>query len=83
MMQIIKKLQNMNIKTMLTRNYKSLIKQGVGFLIYAILVDVLDEVILPLTLTYFGYPVLGGAVLLGDLDWLTYPLYFLVKNKFF
>ena len=83
MMQIIKKLQNMNIKTMITQNYKSLIKQGVGFLVYAIFVDVLDELIIPLGLTYFGYPMLGGAVFLGDLDWLTYPLYFVIKNKFF
>ncbi len=66
----------------IAENYKSLIKQGIGFLIYAILIDVLDEIILPLTLTYLGYPIIGGAVFLGDIDWIMYPLYFMIKNRF-
>ena len=65
------------------KSWSSLLKQGVGFLVYAFIVNMLDEVLIPATLSYFGHPALGGLALLGDLDWLTYPLYFFVKSKFF
>lgn len=53
---------------------------GPAFLGYAIIVNFLDEIVIPGILVYFGFPVLGGAMVLGDLDWLTYPLYFLFKG---
>lgn len=63
-------------------NYKQFLQwlktYGVGFVIYAIGMNVLDEVFLPLLLAYFGHPYAGGLLVLGDLDWLTYPFYFFI-----
>jgi len=47
-----------------------------GFAIYALLVNVLDDFIIPLALALLGHPVLGGMAFAFDLDWLTYPAYF-------
>lgn len=57
-------------------------EHGLGFLTYAIFVNILDEVFIPAILAYFGFSVLGGLMILGDLDWLTYPLYFLFSGTF-
>ena len=54
---------------------------GLGFLITVILSDLLDEVIIPGVLLYFGHPVLSVTAIVGDIDWITYPLYFVVANK--
>jgi len=65
------------------QSWNSFLKQGMGFAVYAVLVNILDELVIPATLAYFGHPALGGIAILGDLDWLTYPLYFIVKSRFF
>ena len=54
---------------------------GLGFLITVILSDLLDEVVIPGLFLYFGYPALSVTALVGDIDWFTYPLYFIVAGK--
>ena len=54
---------------------------GIGFLITIILSDLLDEVIIPGLLFYLGYPVLSITALVGDIDWITYPLYLIVAGR--
>ncbi|GEM_PF-5539224 len=56
-------------------------ENGLGFVIYAAACDIFDEIALPGIALYFGHPYLAGAIGLGDLDWFTYPLYFVIKNK--
>lgn len=56
-------------------------ENGISFVIYAIACDLFDELILPGIMIYLGHPVLAGAIGLSDLDWATYPLCFVVKNK--
>ncbi len=53
---------------------------GLGFLITVVLSDLLDEVIIPGLLLYFGHPALSVTALVGDIDWITYPLYFITAN---
>jgi hypothetical protein len=55
---------------------------GPAFVVYAIVMDLIDEIIIPGILVYLGFPMIGGMAVLGDLDWLTYPLYFLVRGMF-
>jgi len=55
---------------------------GPAFLGYAIIVNILDEIVIPGIFVYFGFPLVGGAMVLGDFDWVTYPLYFLFKGAF-
>ncbi len=49
-----------------------------GFVVYAVLMDLLDDVLIPLAIGWLGHPVLGGLAFALDLDWLTYPAYFAV-----
>ena len=49
---------------------------GPKLIIYMILMDVLDDILLPAVLAFAGYPVLSGISFIADFDWLTYPLYF-------
>ena len=59
-------------------------ENGTGFLIYAIAANILDEILIPVIFAYFGHPRLSLTILLGDLDWATYPIYFIglsLKNK--
>ncbi len=55
-------------------------EHGIKFVVYIILMDLLDDYLIPSALTYFGHPVLGGIAFFGDLDWLTWPLYFVAVN---
>lgn len=55
-------------------------QHGAGFAVYAIAANILDEVVIPAVFLYLGYPAISGLSLLGDLDWLTYPLYFVIIN---
>ncbi len=83
MIQTIKaKMHGMNVRAFISQIYEFAITEGVWFAVYAVLMNVLDEVIIPLAFAYFGHPILGGAALVGDLDWLTYPLYFVFKSYF-
>lgn len=60
----------------------ALVKEnGAGFVVYAAACDIFDEIVLPAIMLYFGHPVLAGVIGIGDLDWLTYPLYFTVKGR--
>ena len=54
---------------------------GPGFLLYAVLVNLLDDVVLPGIFALLGYPLVGGMLFIGDFDWLTYPLYFIFAAK--
>lgn len=40
--------------------------------------DVLDELTIPGILLMTGHPVLSGIAILGDIDWLTYPIIFFI-----
>ena len=53
---------------------------GLGFVVYAVAMNVLDEVMLPLVFAYFGYPFQGALFMLADMDWLTYPLYVVFRG---
>ncbi len=56
---------------------KALVKEhGPKLVVYIILMDVLDDVLLPAILAFAGYPVLSATAFIADLDWLTFPLYF-------
>ena len=57
--------------------WKQVRVHGPGFAVYAVVVNILDDIVLPLTLGLAGYPILGGLAFVGDLDWLTYPMYFI------
>ena|SRR3989338_5019885 len=65
------------MKTGYKETLKCLVKEhGLKLVVYVILVDVLDDILLPAILAFSGYPVLSGMAFIADLDWLTYPLYF-------
>ncbi|HLF54597.1 MAG TPA: hypothetical protein VI612_02670 [Candidatus Nanoarchaeia archaeon] len=57
---------------------KTLVGYAPGFVVYAIAMDLLDDVLIPLAIGWLGHPVLGGLAFALDLDWLTYPAYFAV-----
>lgn len=74
--KVLQKLLKLTAKTI------ALVKEnGAGFVVYAAACDIFDEIVLPAIMLYFGHPVLAGVIGIGDLDWLTYPLYFAVKGK--
>ncbi len=76
MMKTIKQLWNFSSEKVLF----AIKTYGLGFLITIILSDLLDEVIIPGMLLYLGYPALSITALVGDIDWITYPLYFITAN---
>ncbi|MBI5065208.1 hypothetical protein HZA97_03125 [Candidatus Woesearchaeota archaeon] len=82
MIQTIKaKMQGMTVSALISQVSEFAMTEGVWFAVYAALMNVLDEVIIPFAFAYFGHPILGVAALVGDLDWLTYPLYFVLRAK--
>lgn len=52
-------------------------KYGVAFVVYALAMDLLDDILIPGALALFGHPALGAAAFAADLDWITYPLFFI------
>ena len=55
---------------------------GPSFLLYAVLVNILDDIVIPGIFALIGYPLVGSMLFIGDLDWLTYPLYFVFATRF-
>jgi len=74
-------MKNNNAKTMTrnaTNNIKAIFQHGKIFAISAVLGDFLDEILIPGILFVTGHTYLSGIALLGDLDWLTYPIIFVM-----
>lgn len=78
----------MNIKTKAKENVKQIGRKmlklgkehGISFAIYAIIANAFDEIVIPAMFLYFGYPAISGLSLLADIDWITYPMYFMFVN---
>ena len=69
------------MQKLLSKTIKFSRENGLSFLIYAIIMNFADEIAIPAIIAYFGHPIIAGFTLFGDLDWLTYPLYFLLRNR--
>ena len=69
-----------SLKSQMSQFLNWIKRYGPSFVIYALAMNILDEVFIPGLLAYFGHPIMGSLFLIGDLDWLTYPLYFLFTN---
>lgn len=55
-------------------------KNGLAVVTTIIAADLLDEIIIPGILLMTGHPVLSGIAIIGDIDWLTYPIIFFTIN---